>query len=163
MYRLPSEEKKHKETIGAWILSIIIIIAGIGGMIYTKYESIEYKNSTDVRTLHATVYSCEQSKEKDDNEERKEEYKVRFTYEIDGTTYDDFKICDKEMRRGDTVQITVYRNSKGTYKLEPGPTPIYFLGCAAILLLGIIGFIAISKDLIKYRREEKEDSEEETK
>ena len=65
MYRLPSEEKQHKETIGALILSIIIIIAGIGGMIYTKHESLEYKNSTDVRTLHATVYSCEQSKEKE--------------------------------------------------------------------------------------------------
>lgn len=117
---------------------------------------MEYKNSTDVRTLHATVYSCEQSKEKDNNGERKEEYKVRFTYEIDGTTYDDSKIYYKEMRRGDTVQITVYRNSKGTYKLEPGPTPIYFFGFAVMIPLGIIGFVVISKDLIKYRREEKE-------
>ena len=59
-------------------------------MIYTKHESSEFKNSTDVRTLHATVYSCEQTHEKDDQGDRKEEYKVRFTYEIDGTTYDDF-------------------------------------------------------------------------
>ena len=35
MYRLPSEKEEHKYTIGALILSIIIIIAGIGGMIYT--------------------------------------------------------------------------------------------------------------------------------
>ena len=72
------------------------------------------------------------------------------------STYDDSKIYYKEMRRGDTVQITVYRNSKGTYKLEPGPTPIYFFGFAVMIPLGIIGFVVISKDLIKYRREEKE-------
>ena len=54
MFRLPSEKEEHKDTIGALILSIFIIIAGIGGMIYTKHESSEFKNSTDVRTLHAT-------------------------------------------------------------------------------------------------------------
>ena len=125
-------------------------------MIYTKHESSEFKNSTDVRTLHATVYSCEQTHEKDDQGDRKEEYKVRFTYEIDGTTYDDFEFRNKEIRRGDTVLITVYRNSKGKYKLEPGPTPIYFLAFAAMIPLGLIGFIGLSKDLIKYHREEKE-------
>ena len=156
MFRLPSEKKEHKDTIGALILSIIIIIAGIGGMIYTKHESSEFKNSTDVRTLHATVYSCEQTNEKDDKGDRKEKYKVRFTYEIDGTTYDDFEFRNKEIRRGDTVLITVYRNSKGKYKLEPGPTPIYFLAFAAMIPLGLIGFVALSKDLIKYHREEKE-------
>ena len=156
MYRLPSEEKAHKEKIGALILSIIIIIAGIGGMIYTKHESSEYKNSTDVRTIRATVYSCEQTKEKDDKGDRKEKYKVRFTYEIDGTTYDDFDTYYKEIRKGDTVLITVYRNSKGKYKLEPGPTPVYFFAFAAMIPLGLIGFVAQSKDLIKYHREEKE-------
>ena len=45
---------------------------------------------------------------------------------------------------------------KGTYKLDPGPTPIYFFGFAVMIPLGIIGFVVISKDLIKYRREEKE-------
>ena len=107
MFRLPSEKEEHKDTIGALILSIIIIIAGIGGMIYTKHESSEFKNSTDVRTLHATVYSCEQTHEKDDQGDRKEEYKVRFTYEIDGTTYDDFKTYSEKKREGDTVRIVV--------------------------------------------------------
>lgn len=156
MFRLPSEKEEHKNTIGALILSIIIIIAGIGGMIYTKHESNEFKNSTDVRTLHATVYSCEQTDEKDNNGDRKEKYKVRFTYEIDGTTYDDFEFRNKEKREGDTVLITVYRNSKGKYKLEPGPTPIYFLAFAAMIPLGLVGFVGLSKDLIKYHREEKE-------
>ena len=156
MYRLPSEEKAHKEEIGALILSIIIIIAGIGGMIYTKRLSWEYKNSTDVRTIDALVYNCAQTHEKDNNGERKEEYNVSFTYEIDGTTYDDFKTYYKEMRKGDTVQITVYRDSKGRYKLEPGPTPFYFFAFAAMIPLGLIGFIGLSKDLIKYHREEKE-------
>lgn len=58
--------------------------------------------------------------------------------------------------KGDTVLITVYRNSKGKYKLEPGPTPIYFLAFVAMIPLGLIGFIGLSKDLIKYHREEKE-------
>ena len=156
MYRLPSEREEHKATIGALILSIIIIIAGIGGMIYTKHESSEYKNSTDVRTIRATVYSCEQTKEKDDKGDRKEKYKVRFTYEIDGTTYDDFKTYSEKKREGDTVRIVVYRDSKGRYKLEPGPTPFYFLAFAAMIPLGLIGFVAQSKDLIKYHREEKE-------
>ena len=156
MYRLPSEEKAHKEEIGALILSIIIIIAGIGGMIYTKRLSWEYKNSTDVRTMDALVYSCKQTDEKDDDGDRKEKYKVRFTYEIDGTTYDDFKTCYKKMKKGDTVPITVYRNSKGQYKLEPGPTPVYFLAFAAMIPLGLIGFVVLSKDIIKYHREEKE-------
>lgn len=156
MYRLPSEEKAHKEEIGALILSIIIIIAGIGGMIYTKRLSWEYKNSTDVRTMDALVYSCKQTDEKDDDGDRKEKYKVRFTYEIDGTTYDDFKTCYKKMKKGDTVPITVYRNSKGQYKLEPGPTPVYFLAFAAMIPLGLIGCIVLSKDIIKYYREEKE-------
>lgn len=156
MYRRPSEKEEHKATIGALILSIIIIIAGIGGMIYTKKVSWEYKNSTDVRTIDALVYNCAQTNEKDDNGNRKEEYKVSFTYEIDGTTYDDFKTYYKEMRRGDTVQITVYRDSKGRYKLEPGPTPFYFLAFVAMIPLGLIGLVEQSKDLIKYHREEKE-------
>ena len=156
MYRLPSEKEEHKATIGALILSIIIIIAGIGGMIYTKKVSWEYKNSTDVRTIDALVYNCAQTNEKDNNGNRKEEYKVSFTYEIDGTTYDDFKIYYKEMRRGDTVQITVYRDSKGRYKLEPGPTPFYFFAFVAMIPLGLIGLVEQSKDLIKYHREEKE-------
>ena len=156
MFRLPSEKKEHKDTIGALILSIIIIIAGIGGMIYTKKVSWEYKNSTDVRTIDALVYNCAQTNEKDDNGNRKEEYKVSFTYEIDGTTYDDFKTYYKEMRRGDTVQITVYRDSKGRYKLEPGPTPFYFFAFVAMIPLGLIGLVEQSKDLIKYHREEKE-------
>ena len=156
MYRLPSEREEHKATIGALILSIIIIIAGIGGMIYTKKVSWEYKNSTDVRTIDALVYNCAQTNEKDNNGNRKEEYKVSFTYEIDGTTYVDFKTYYKEMRRGDTVQITVYRDSKGRYKLEPGPTPFYFLAFAAMIPLGLIGLVEQSKDLIKYHREEKE-------
>ena len=156
MYRLPSEKEEHKVTIGALILSIIIIIAGIGGMIYTKKASWEYKNSTDVRTIDALVYNCAQTNEKDDNGNRKEEYKVSFTYEIDGTTYDDFKTYYKEMRRGDTVQITVYRDSKGRYKLEPGPTPFYFFAFVAMIPLGLIGLVEQSKDLIKYHREEKE-------
>ena len=156
MHRLPSEKEGHKYTIGALILSIIIIIAGIGGMIYTKKVSWEYKNSTDVRTIDALVYNCAQTNEKDDNGNRKEEYKVSFTYEIDGTTYDDFKTYYKEMRKGDTVQITVYRDSKGRYKLEPGPTPIYFFAFVAMIPLGLIGLVEQSKDLIKYHREEKE-------
>ena len=156
MYRLPSEREEHKATIGALILSIIIIIAGIGGMIYTKKVSWEYKNSTDVRTMDALVYSCKQTDEKDDDGDRKEKYKVRFTYEIDGTTYDDFKTCYKKMKKGDTVLITVYRNSKGQYKLEPGPTPVYFLAFAAMIPLGLIGCVVLSKDIIKYHREEKE-------
>ena len=49
-------------------------------MIYTKHESSEFKNSTDVRTLHATVYSCEQTKEKDDKGDRKEKYKVKVYF-----------------------------------------------------------------------------------
>ena len=156
MYRLPSEKEEHKNTIGALILSIIIIIAGIGGMIYTKKVSWEYKNSTDVRTIDALVYNCAQTNEKDDNGNRKEEYKVSFTYEIDGTTYDDFKTYFEKKREGDTVRIVVYRDSKGRYKLEPGPTPFYFLAFAAMVPLGLIGFVALSKDLIKYHREEKE-------
>ena len=156
MYRLPSEKEEHKNTIGALILSIIIIIAGIGGMIYTKKVSWEYKNSTDVRTIDALVYNCAQTNEKDDNGNRKEEYKVSFTYEIDGTTYDDFKTYFEKKREGDTVRIVVYRDSKGRYKLEPGPTPFYFFAFAAMSPLGLIGFVALSKDLIKYHREEKE-------
>ena len=156
MYRLPSEKEEHKYTIGALILSIIIIIAGIGGMIYTKKVSWEYKNSTDVRTIDALVYNCAQTNEKDDNGNRKEEYQVRFTYEIDGTTYDDFKTYSEKKREGDTVRIVVYRNSKGKYKLEPGPTPIYFFAFAAMIPLGLIGLVEQSKDLIKYHREEKE-------
>ena len=156
MFRLPSEKEEHKDTIGALILSIIIIIAGIGGMIYTKKVSWEYKNSTDVRTIDALVYNCAQTHEKDDNGERKEEYQVRFTYEIDGTTYDDLKTYSEKKREGDTVRIVVYRDSKGRYKLEPGPTPFYFLAFAAMVPLGLIGFVALSKDLIKYHREEKE-------
>ena len=111
MYRLPSEKEEHKATIGALILSIIIIIAGIGGMIYTKKVSWEYKNSTDVRTIDALVYNCAQTNEKDDNGNRKEEYQVRFTYEIDGTTYDDLKTYSEKKREGDTVRIGTRANS----------------------------------------------------
>ena len=41
-------------------------------MIYTKRLSWEYKNSTDVRTIDALVYSCKQTDEKDDDGDRKE-------------------------------------------------------------------------------------------
>ena len=156
MYRLPSEREEHKATIGALILSIIIIIAGIGGMIYTKKVSWEYKNSTDVRTIDALVYNCAQTNEKDDNGNRKEEYKVSFTYEIDGTTYDDFKTYSEKKREGDTVRIVVYRDSQGRYKLEPGPNAFFFMAFAAIIQLGLIDFDTQSKVITKDHREEKE-------
>ena len=72
------------------------------------------------------------------------------------TTYDDFDTYYKEIRKGDTVPITVYRNSKGKYKLEPGPLRFTFLHLLQLIPLGLIGFIGLSKDLIKYHREEKE-------
>ena len=50
----------------------------------------------------------------------------------------------------------LYIELKGRYKLEPGPTPFYFFAFAAMIPLGLIGFVAQSKDLIKYHREEKE-------
>ena len=124
-------------------------------MIYTKKVIWEYKNSTDVRTIDALVYNCAQTNEKDDNGNRKEEYKVSaLPLKSVEQTYDDFKTYSEKKRR-DTVRIVV-TGIQRRIQIGTRSTPFYFLAFAAMIPLGLIGFVAQSKDLIKYHREEKE-------
>lgn len=43
MFRLPSEKEEHKTTIGALILSIFIIIAGIGGRYIRSMKAVSLR------------------------------------------------------------------------------------------------------------------------
>ena len=113
-------KEKRKNTIKNAILvgcfGLFFLIMGVLGIVISKSKYNDYKNSDDIRTVEAKVISSEYHTVKRKNESRREYWKVKLSYEIDGKEYSAVKDYDYELKKGDTVKLEVYHSNDGSYK-----------------------------------------------
>ena len=113
-------KEKRKNTIKNAILvacfGLFFLVMGILGIVISKSKYNDYKNSDDIRTVEAKVISSEYHTVKRKNERRREYWKVKLSYEIDGKEYSAAKDYDYELKKGDTVKLEVYHSKDGSYK-----------------------------------------------
>ena len=160
-----AEKKDIKMTIFIMVAGIGLIVAGVIGIVTSRIESRDYKNSTDIQRISAVIVDFSTKDDKDDSGDvRYTTYKFKVSYVIDGKTYKGkyeerawssnptkMYTYDK-IRKGDKILVEVYKNSKGEYKLAPEGNPVDFLlYCAAIPVGMFLVFIMIC-DISKEKR-----------
>ena len=133
-------------TIFIIIVGVSLIVIGIYGVVSSRIESRDYKNSTDIQKISSVIIDFSTSNSKDDSGDVKyTTYKFKVSYVIDGKTYkgkceervwsSDYskKYAYDKLRKGDTIDVEIYKTSKGEYKISPEGSPVDFLlYCAAI-------------------------------
>ena len=160
-----AEKKDIKMTIFIMVAGIGLIVAGVIGIVTSRIESRDYKNSADIQKISAVIVDFSTKDDKDDSGDvRYTTYKFKVSYVIDGKTYKgkyeervwsssyEKKYTYDKLRKGDTINVEVYKTSKGDYKLSPEGNPVDFLlYCAAIPVGMFLVFIMIC-DISKEKR-----------
>ena len=156
------------------LLGLGLIVAGIIGMISSRTDSREYKNSTDIRKISAVIADLSTHDSKDDSGDVKyTTYKFKVSYAIDGKTYKGKyeervwsnsssyarKYTYDRLRKGDTIDVEVYKTSKGDYKLAPEGSPVDFLLYCAAIPVGSFFVVIMICDMAKDGRKKKSKSE----
>lgn len=124
------KEKQTKRKFEKYFIFACFFVDWIGcsgdfGIVSSRIESSEYKNSTDIRKVAAVIETLETHDEKDDNDVIVEtKYKTRVSFEIDGKKYTgryEFNAYARDyakknaydrLRRGDTIDVEVYKTKK---------------------------------------------------
>ncbi len=168
-----SKRKKHiKMTIFIMVVGIGLIVAGIIGIITSRADSREYKNSTDIQKISAVIvdFSTRDSKDDSGNVEYTT-YKFKVSYVIDGKTYKGKyeervwsssyarKYTYDNLRKGDTIDVEVYKTSKGDYKLAPEGNPVGFLLYCAAIPVGVLFVVIMIINIIKHGSKKKNENE----
>ena len=115
----------------------------------------EFENSTDIRRVSAVITQA-----KEDKESRMIKYDVNYSYEVEGETYKGRGTVYHRVKIGDEDTITVYRTSKGKYKIEPIDSPIEILiaTIGAVLCTFILVAMTVGRILEKRDKEKNEES-----
>ena len=134
------KEKNIKMTIFIIVVGVSLIVMGIYGVVSSRIESRDYKNSTDIQKISSVIIDFLTSNSKDDSGDVKyTTYKFKVSYVIDGKTYkgkceervwsSDYskKYAYDKLRKGDTIDVEIYKTSKGEYKISPEGSPVDFL------------------------------------
>lgn len=168
-----SKRKKHiKMTIFIMVVGIGLIVAGIIGIITSRADSMEYKNSTDIQKISAVIvdFSTRDSKDDSGNVEYTT-YKFKVSYVIDGKTYKEEyeervwsssyarKYTYDNLRKGDTIDVEVYKTSKGDYKLAPEGSPVDFLLYCAAIPVGVLFVVIMIINIIRHGSKKKNENE----
>ena len=164
-----SKKKDIKMTIFIMVAGIGLIVAGIIGIITSRTDSREYKSSTDIRKISADIDDFSTYDTKDDSGDVK--YKFKVSYVIDGKTYKgeyeervwsssyERKYAYDKLRKGDTIDVEVYKTSKGDYKLTPEGSPVDFLLYCAAIPVGLFLVAIMICDIVKDNRKKKSENE----
>ena len=81
----PENKKKDRYSVLALLVGIGLIAAGIIGIISSRTDSNEYKNSTDIRKVDAVIDMFSKHEDKDDNGiVTMTTYKFKSSYIVDG-------------------------------------------------------------------------------
>lgn len=152
------DKKKNEkwEIVGVQLLFII----GLVGCIFCIFNEInkqkEFENSTDIRSVSAVITQAKEDKESS----RIIKYDVNYSYEVEGETYKGRGTVYHRVKIGDEDTITVYRTSKGKYKIEPIDSPIEILIATIGAVLCI--FILVANDRVGriLEKRDKEKNEE---
>ena len=161
------EIKDIKMTIFIIVVGISLIVAGIYGIVSSRVESRDYKNTTDIRKISAVINDFSTSDTKDDlGDVKYTTFKFKVSYVIDGKTYKGKyeervwsrsssytkKYTYDKLRKGDTIDVEVYKTSKGDYKLSPEGSPVDFLLYCAAIPVGIFLVFIMICDISKEKR-----------
>ena len=169
---MSKRNKDIKMTIFIMVVGIGLIVAGIIGIITSRADSREYKNSTDIRKISAVIVDFSTQDDKDDSGDvRYTTYKFKVSYVIDGKTYKgeyeervwsssyERKYTYDKLRKGDTIDVEVYKTSKGDYKLAPEGSPVDFLLYCAAIPVGLFLVAIMICDIAKDNRKKKIENE----
>ena len=166
------EKKDIKMTIFIIVCGVSLVVAGIYGIVSSRIESRDYKNSTDIRNISAVIDDFSTSDTKDDlGDVKYTTYKFKVSYVVDGKTYKGkyeerawssnptkMYTYDK-LRKGDKILVEVYKNSKGQYKLTPEGNPVDFLLYCAAIPVGLFFVVIMICDVEKGKRRKKSENE----
>lgn len=165
-------KKDIKMTIFIIVVGVGLIVAGVIGIVTSRIESRDYKNSTDIRKISAVIVDFSTQDDKDDSGDVKyTTYKFKVSYVIDGKTYkgkceervwsSDYskKYAYDKLRKGDTVDVEIYKTSKGEYKISPEGSPIDFLLYCAAIPVGLFFVVIMICDVAKDKRRKKSENE----
>ena len=169
---MSKRKKDIKMTIFIMVVGIGLIAAGIIGIISSRTDSREYKNSTDIRKISAVIDDYSTQDDKDDSGDVKyTTYKFKVSYVIDGKTYKgeyeervwsssyERKYTYDKLRKGDTIDVEVYKTSKGDYKLTPEGSPVDFLLYCAAIPVGVFFVVIMIIDITKHDSKKKNEDE----
>ena len=171
---MSKRKKDIKMTIFIMVVGIGLIVAGIIGIITSRTDSREYKSSTDIRKISAVIDDFSTHNTKDDSGDVKyTTYKFKVSYVIDGKTYKGKyeehvwsnsssyarKYTYDKLRKGDTIDVEVYKTSKGNYKLSPEGNPVDFLLYCAAIPVGIFFVVIMIIDITKHDSKKKNEDE----
>lgn len=165
-------KKDIKMTIFIMVVGVSLIVVGIYGVVSSRIESRDYKNSTDIRKISAVIVDFSTQDDKDDSGDVKyTTYKFKVSYVIDGKTYkgkceervwsSDYskKYAYDKLRKGDTVDVEIYKTSKGDYKISPEGSPVDFLLYCAAIPVGLFFVVIMICDVAKDKRRKKSENE----
>ena len=154
------------------VAGICLMVAGVFGIVTSRIDSREYKNSTDIQKVPAVIIDLSTSNSKDDSGDVKyTTYKFKVSYVIDGKTYKgkyeervwsssyERKYTYDKLRKGDTIDVEVYKTSKGNYKLAPEGNPVDFLLYCAAIPVGVFFVVIMICDVAKDNRKKKSENE----
>ena len=169
---MSKRKKDIKMTIFIMVAGIGLIVAGVIGIVTSRIDSREYKNSTDIRKISAVIVDFSTQDEKDDSGDVKyTTYKFKVSFDIDGKTYKgkyeervwssnyEEKYTYDKLRKGDTIDVEVYKTSKGDYKLAPEGNPVDFLLYCAAIPVGLFFVVIMICDIAKDNRKKKSENE----
>ena len=159
------EKKDIKMTIFIIVCGVSLVVAGIYGIVSSRIESRDYKNSTDIRNISAVIDDFSTSDTKDDlGDVKYTTYKFKVSYVVDGKTYKgkyEERVWSNnptkmhtfhKIKKGDKIPVEVYKNSKGQYKLTPEGNPVDFLLYCAAIPVGIFLVFIMICDISKEKR-----------
>ena len=166
------EKKDIKMTIFIMVAGIALIVAGVIGIVTSRIDSREYKSSTDIRKIPAVIVDFSTSDTKDDlGDVKYTTYKFKVSYVIDGKTYKgkyeervwsssyEKKYTYDKLRKGDAIDVEVYKTSKGDYKLSPEGSPVDFLLYCVAIPVGLFFVVIMICDVAKDKRRKESENE----
>lgn len=169
---MSKRKKDIKMTIFIMVAGIGLIIAGVIGIVTSRIDSREYKNSTDIRKIPAVIVDFSTKDDKDDSGDvRYTTYKFKVSYVVDGKTYKgkyEERVWSNnptkmhtfhKIKKGDKIPVEVYKNSKGQYKLTPEGNPVDFLLYCAAIPVGIFLVMIMVHELVNDDRKKKSENE----
>ena len=169
---MSKRKKDIKMTIFIMVAGIGLIVAGVIGIVTSRIDSREYKSSTDIRKISAVIVDFSTQDDQDDYGDVKyTTYKFKVSYVIDGKTYKGKyeervwsssyakKYTYDKLRKGDTIDVEVYKTSKGDYKLAPEGSPVDFLLYCAAIPVGLFFVVIMICDIAKDNRKKKSENE----
>lgn len=167
-----AEKKDIKMTIFIMVAGIGLIVAGVIGIVTSRIESRDYKNSTDIQKISAVIVDFSTSDTKDDlGDVKYTTYKFKVSYVVDGKTYKgkyEERVWSNnptkmhtfhKIKKGDKIPVEVYKNSKGQYKLTPEGNPVDFLLYCAAIPVGIFLVVIMVNELVNDDRKKKSENE----